>query len=90
MGTRKRAWSGDRHLLWHRYVTHHLGGVHTVQILADDLSSDDTGELEGDWIAQERTTLVNWVNSHHSITPRMTVSVPCSMPCASSCKSHGA
>lgn len=50
-GTGKRAWSGDRHLLWHRYVTHHLGGVYTVQILVDDLSSDDADELEGDWIA---------------------------------------
>lgn len=62
-GTGKRAWSGDRHLLWQRYVTHHLGGVYTVHILIDDLSSDDADELEGDWIAQEADTLVNWVNS---------------------------
>ena len=57
-GTGKRAWSGDRHLLWHSYVTHHLGGVYTVQILV---------ELEGDWIAQEGATLVNWVNSHRNL-----------------------
>lgn len=66
-GTGKRAWSGDRHLLWHRYVTHHLGGVYTVQILVDGLSSDDAEELEGDWIAQEGATLVNWVNAHRKL-----------------------
>jgi len=66
-GTGKRAWSGDRHLLWHRYVTHHLGGVYSVQILVDDLSSDDAEELEGDWIAQEGATLVNWVNAHRKL-----------------------
>jgi hypothetical protein len=66
-GTGKRAWSDDRHLLWHRYVTHHLDGMYTVEILVDYLSSDDAEELESDWIAQEGATLVNWVNSRRKL-----------------------
>lgn len=61
-GTGRRAWDNSRHPLWHRYVQNHLGGKYTVRILADNMDSNEAEELEGEWIAQEADTLVNWVN----------------------------
>jgi hypothetical protein len=65
-GTGRRAWSDDRHPLWHRYVDKHLHGHYTVKILRDNLSSDDSEELEADWIAHCSDTVVNWVNAGRS------------------------
>ena len=62
-GTQRRAWSEDRHPLWHRYVGNHLKGQYTVRILRDNLSSEESEELEADWIAQCSDTVVNWVNA---------------------------
>lgn len=62
-GIGRRAWRRDRHPLWHRYVTHHLGGQYTVHILIDDLTGEEVDEVEMAWIDQERDTLVNWVSS---------------------------
>lgn len=61
-GTGRRAWDDSRHPLWHRYVQKHLGGKYTVTILADNMDSKEAEELEGEWIAQEAETLVNWVS----------------------------
>ncbi|MGH7814297.1 MAG: hypothetical protein ACREQI_09890 [Candidatus Binataceae bacterium] len=61
-GTGKRAWSKDRDELWKLYVRNHLGGNYHVQILQDNLSSEQAVGLEGDWIAQCSDSLVNWVN----------------------------
>lgn len=61
-GTGRRAWNGDRHPLWHRYVNNHLHGEYLVIILADNMTSEEAEELESEWIAQESETLVNWVN----------------------------
>jgi len=61
-GTGRRAWSKDRETTWVYYVTHHLQGVYTVQILADGLSVEDAEELESRWIAQENDGLVNLQN----------------------------
>jgi len=61
-GTERRAWSDDRHPLWHRYVNNHLHGVYAVRILEDNLSSDEAEEVESGWVAQEAETLVNWIN----------------------------
>jgi len=36
MGTGKRAWSRDRHLLWHKYVDQ-LGGAYEVRIVSDGM-----------------------------------------------------
>lgn len=60
-GTGRRAWDGDRHFLWRRYVQKHLGGEYAVIILADNLSSNDAESLENRWINQEGDTLINWV-----------------------------
>jgi hypothetical protein len=61
-GKGRRAWNGDRHLLWHRYVNKHINGLYSVVILHDNLSSEDAEELESAWISQESETLVNWIN----------------------------
>ncbi len=62
-GSGRRAWSTHkRHHLWQRYVTKNLGGDYRVKILHDDLDEDGAESLESAWIAQETSTLVNWVN----------------------------
>lgn len=61
-GVSRRAWTEDRHPLWHRYVRNHLQGQFSVVILEDDLGPDQAEELESVWIAQESETLVNWIN----------------------------
>lgn len=61
-GTGMRAWSRDRHSLWHRYVNNHLNNDYTISILIDDLSSDESEEIEGNWITHLGSSLVNWVN----------------------------
>ncbi len=61
-GTGRRAWGGDRHSLWHRYVEKHLHGKYTVVVLVDDLSLTEAEEIESEWIAQQSETLVNWIN----------------------------
>jgi hypothetical protein len=61
-GIGRRAWSDDRHELWHRYVNSRSGGKYEIKILDDGLEADDAETLEGQWLAQEAATLVNWSN----------------------------
>lgn len=61
-GEGKRAWSMDRHPLWHRYVEKHLGGKYQVRILKDNLSVQEAEEVEAAWIAQCSDSLLNWQN----------------------------
>jgi hypothetical protein len=61
-GEGRRAWSTDRHPLWHRYVEKHLGGNYQVRILQDNLSAGEAAKAEAAWIAQCSDGLVNWVN----------------------------
>jgi len=61
-GVARRAWSAERHPLWHRYVQTHLGGQYKVQILQDNLSSEESEELEAAWIDQCSLHIVNWQN----------------------------
>lgn len=61
-GVGRRAWSTDRHPLWHRYVENHSSGNYTVRILRDNLSAEEAEELEANWTAQCSDSLVNWVN----------------------------
>ena len=60
MGKGRRAWSTDRHPLWHRYVEKHLGRNYKVRILWDNLSADEAEELESEFIYRHAETLVNW------------------------------
>jgi hypothetical protein len=59
-GKARRAWSTDRHPLWHRYVEKHLGGNYQVRILQDNLSAGQAEEVEAEWMAQCSDGLVNW------------------------------
>ena len=61
-GEGRRAWSTDRHALWHRYLDKHLGGKFEVRILQDNLSAEKAEEVEAEWIAQCSDSLVNWQN----------------------------
>lgn len=61
-GAGNRAWSDDRHPLWHRYVERRAGGKYEVQILMEGLSAEEAERLESQWLAQEVATLVNWTN----------------------------
>jgi len=61
-GTGRRAWSTDRHPLWHRYVDKHLGGKFQVKILHDNLDNEEAEDLESEWIKHYSDTLINWVN----------------------------
>jgi hypothetical protein len=62
-GSGRRAWSTKRrHSLWHRYVDKHLDGKYSVRILQDNLSLEETEQLESDWIYQHRDRLVNWIS----------------------------
>lgn len=65
-GVGRRAWSDDRHDLWHRYVQKSLNGKYEVKILKDNLSLEEAEELEADWIAQCGDSLVNWFNAARS------------------------
>lgn len=66
-GEGKRAWSTDRHPLWHRYVEKYLGGKYQVRILKDNLSLQEAHEVEAEWIAQCSDDLVNWINMGRAI-----------------------
>ena len=66
-GERRRAWSIDRHPLWHRYVQKHLGGTYQVLILQDNLSPAEAEEVEARWMAQCSDGLVNWAKMGRAI-----------------------
>ena len=67
-GVDRRAWSTDRDSLWHRYVTEHLQGNYSVQILQDDLTDEDAERLEAAWIAQcDANALINWQNASRRV-----------------------
>lgn len=66
-GKARRAWSKDRHPIWHRYVDKHLNGSYSVKILIDDLDPDEAEEVEAEFIAQHSDTLVNWFNTGRKI-----------------------
>ena len=59
-GVERRAWSRDRHGLWHKYVQEYLGGHYTVEIVEEGLSENEALSLEARMIRQYREQLVNW------------------------------
>jgi hypothetical protein len=61
-GAGKRAWSQDRHPIWHRYVQERLKGIYSVEILESGLTAIKAEEREGELIAQLGPQLVNWQN----------------------------
>jgi hypothetical protein len=61
-GTGHRAWSTDRHIVWHRYVEERLGGTFVVEIHKEGLTEPEAEVLEGDLISELGQQLVNWQN----------------------------
>jgi hypothetical protein len=61
-GTGQRAWKGDRHPVWDRYVQERSGGTHTVQIVSYHQTSDEAEHEEQKLISQYGEQLVNWIN----------------------------
>jgi|GEM_PF-2045562 len=62
-GTGRRAWSDQRHSVWHKYVQERCGGTYTVQIVSYHEGSDEAEESEGRLITRYGKQLVNWDNS---------------------------
>lgn len=61
-GTRRRAWSTDRHPVWIKYVHERLNGLYDVEIYQDGLTESEAEELESSLIAECGKQLVNWIN----------------------------
>lgn len=61
-GTGQRAWSKDRHSIWHKYVDERLNGEYTVGIVEDELTENEAYQLEAELIEEYGENLVNWVN----------------------------
>lgn len=61
-GTDRRAWSTDRHPVWHKYVAERLGGRYNVEIHRDGLTEPEAEALEDQLIAKFGAQLVNWIN----------------------------
>jgi hypothetical protein len=61
-GTEKRAWSEDRHPLWHKYVAEKSGGKYTVQIVSYHQTSEEAEEAEEAHISLYGEQIVNWIN----------------------------
>jgi hypothetical protein len=59
-GRGRRAWSLDRHSFWNRYVEKHLHGQFSVEILDDNLSSEEAENLETAWMSYHGDNLINW------------------------------
>lgn len=60
-GTGRRAWSTERHFVWHRYVSERLKGEYEVVIERSDLTENEAEELEWKLIEAYSSQLVNWV-----------------------------
>ena len=62
MGQGRRAWSKDRHFIWHRYVEQRAGGKYSVEIHRDGLTQQEAENLEDEFVGEYGTLLVNWIN----------------------------
>src|SRR5271165_2312298 len=62
-GTRNRAWSTQRHQVWHTYVTERCGGKYSVQIVSYHGTSDEAEHAEDSLISRYGKQLVNWINT---------------------------
>jgi hypothetical protein len=61
-GVGQRAWSRDRHPVWHKYVSERLGGSYSVEIHREGLTEPEAEALEDELITQLGEQLVNWIN----------------------------
>lgn len=61
-GVGQRAWSRERHPVWHKYVNERLGGFYSVEIHREGLTEPEAEALEDELITQLGEQLVNWIN----------------------------
>jgi hypothetical protein len=61
-GTGGRAWSEERHPLWHKYVDERSGGTYTVEIVSYHEGSDEAEDVEATLIRRYGRQIVNWQN----------------------------
>jgi hypothetical protein len=61
-GTGNRAWSKERHPIWHQYVEARSESKFTVQIVSYHETSDEAEGVEQSFIARYGAQLVNWIN----------------------------
>jgi hypothetical protein len=62
-GQGHRAWSLERHPIWHHYVQTRLHGEYDVEIVRSNLLNSEAEELEGELVNQYGEHLVNWFNT---------------------------
>ena len=62
MGKGRRAWSKDRHFIWHRYVEQRAGGTYSVEIHRDGLTQEEAESLEDEFVGAYGHQIVNWIN----------------------------
>jgi len=62
-GTAKRAWSDERHPIWHHYVSTRSNGEYTVQVVSYHESNGDAENVEASYISRYGPRLVNWINT---------------------------
>jgi hypothetical protein len=62
-GCGQRAWSKDRHPVWHQYVENRCGGRYVVQIVSYHETEDDALAVESEYIGRYGPQLVNWENA---------------------------
>lgn len=61
-GTGRRAWSGDRHPAWKKYVMERLKNEYKVEIFRDGLTEVEAEDLESSLIVEYGENLINWIN----------------------------
>jgi hypothetical protein len=61
-GTGRRAWSDQRHSVWHKYVQERCGGTYTVQIVSYHEGSDEAEESEGRLITLNANLIIRLWN----------------------------
>ena len=62
-GRDRRAWSTERHDVWHHYVKTRLQGQYDVEIVRSGLLNSEAEALEAELVNEQGERLVNWINS---------------------------
>jgi hypothetical protein len=61
-GIDQRAWSTDRHPVWHQYLKSRSAGQFTVQIVSYHQTEDEALDVESRYMEKYDQQLVNWQN----------------------------
>lgn len=62
-GRGDRAWSRDRHPVWHQYVESRSDGQFTVQIVSYHQTEEEALDVESKYMSKYGPQLANWQNS---------------------------